>query len=410
MIRANLFNPFMSRPPEHEDRLTWAFLVILKYDPLLQNFLRELVESKLPLQDRKHSNFWEPARVSTQTKWIDTTTSRLVSILLTDETIGDIRVEWSDREPKYDGVIEYPDGLTFIVENKLSHGNVWSEQLSPSRSSFSESIDDISLHGSAICLEWSEILEGVLKYADSGVGPFSSRKICLDFLSFVEDIHPNLTPYQTFRLCGNRPEALDRRTRLLVDELGKRVNLESRDGWYLFRPNKIADRVGVWTDTSSTLDVKLWPAATVNQARRFYEEVHKTAFLNLNEWRVEPDLHFSYVRKILINAKTTWAIDRYFDYFAGGQSSYGQMDEATLVPLAKQWENEGLITSDDLRKLQDQFNNTNRKTLNVIPGFSVSKVWNLDTVIDLEEQGELEKSIVEALVTLLDSWAETLLD
>ena len=45
MARANLFNPFSS--PEYENRLTWAFLVALNYDPLLQNFFRGLVEVKL---------------------------------------------------------------------------------------------------------------------------------------------------------------------------------------------------------------------------------------------------------------------------------------------------------------------------------------------------------------------------
>lgn len=127
MDRVNLFNPFSSPPVKHENHLTWAFLVALKYAPLFQNLLRELVESKLSLQDQKHSNFWEPARVSTQTKRIDTTPSRLASILLTNETIGHISIEWSDRDPVYDGVIEYLDGLTLIVENKLSHGNVWRE-------------------------------------------------------------------------------------------------------------------------------------------------------------------------------------------------------------------------------------------------------------------------------------------
>ena len=405
MARANLLNPFSS--PQHENRLSWAFLVALNYDPLLQNFFRELVESKLSLVDREHGNFWEPARVYTQTKGIDSSTSRLVSILLTDETIEDIRVEWSDREAVYDGVIEYPDGLTLIVENKLSHGNVWREQLCPSRSSYSGHIPDVFLHDLAICLEWSEILEGVLKYADSGVAPFSSRKICLDFLSFVEDIHPGLTPYRTFRLCGNIRQALDRRTSLLVDNLGSLVNLESRDGSYLFRPNKIAERVGIWAETVSTLDVMLWPAATVNQARCFYTEVDKTAFLSLDQWKVEPDLHFSYVQKILISTKTTWTTDRYFDYFADEQS-YGQTNIETLVSLAKQWENEGLITSNDLRELQDQLNSTNRKTLNVIPGFSVSRVWNLDNVIDLEERGKLENHIIDALDTPLRSWGETL--
>ena len=207
MARANLLKPFSSLPLQHENRLTWAFLVALRYDPLLQTFLRELVESRLPLEVREHGSFWEPARVSTQTEWIDSATSRLVSILLTDEAgqdVQDVPVEWSDREAVYDGVIEYPNGLTLIVENKPSHGNVWAEQLSPSRRSFSGDVDDVVLHGSAICLEWSEVLEGVLKYADSGIASFSNREIVVDLLSFVEEHHPDLTPYRTFRLCGDR--------------------------------------------------------------------------------------------------------------------------------------------------------------------------------------------------------------
>ena len=101
MNRANLFNPFDSRSRQNEDRLTWAFIVALKYDPALQKFLRELVESQLPSEHRDYSNSWDPARVSTQTKWIESTTNLLVSVLLTDVRIQEeIRVEWSDREPR----------------------------------------------------------------------------------------------------------------------------------------------------------------------------------------------------------------------------------------------------------------------------------------------------------------------
>ena len=190
MARANLLRPFGSLS-QNENRLTWAFLVALKYDPFLQNYLRELGVSKLPLKAREHSNSWETARVSTQTKGIDSSTRRLVSILLTDEIIDDIPVDWSDRDAVYDGVIEYPNGLTLIVENKPSSGNVWPEQLRPSRNSFVGDIENVRLHHSAICLEWSEVLEGVLKYADSGIAPFSSRKILRDLLSFVEEFHPS---------------------------------------------------------------------------------------------------------------------------------------------------------------------------------------------------------------------------
>ena len=407
MAQVNLLNPFSTLPPQHENRLTWAFLVALKYDPLLQNYLRELVESKLPRDAREHSNFWERASVSTQTKWINSSTNRLISIFLTDEAIQDLQVEWSDRDAVYDGVIEFPDGLTLIVENKPSHGNVWAQQLSPSRSSFSGNIDDCTLHGSAICLEWSEVLEGVLNYVESGIAPFSSREISSDFLSFAEKFHPGLTPYRTFRLCGDRPEALLRRTIRLLDALASIVSLESRDDEYLFRPGKIAERVAISVGSGPTIKVGLWPADTVRQARRFYQETDRTVFLGLNEWDLEPNLHFSYMNRHLIWAGTNWETARYFDYFADGRC-YGQMNRARLVPLAQQWENEGLITREDRSNIEDQFNSTRRETLNVIPGFSISRDWDLRTVIDLEEKEILEEYVIDALATPLESWRETL--
>ncbi len=406
MDHANLFNPFSSLPPEYENRLTWAFLVALKYDPLLQNFFRELVESRLPQKARDLSNFWHPARVATQTKWIDPSTIQLVSVLLTDDTIQDVQVEWSDRDPRYDGVIEFPDGLTFIVENKPSHGNVWAKQLSPSRRSFSGNIDDCTLHGTAICLAWSEVLEGVLEYVNSKIALFGSREICLDFLSFVDEFHPRLTPYRTFRLCGDRSQALERRTKRLLDVLASRLGLERREN-YLFRPGKIAERIAILVEDGPTLKVSLWPADTVCQARRFYEIVDRTAFLDLNEWQVEPNLHFSFMNSHLIWAKTTWETDRYFDDFADRQL-YGQMNQARLLPLAQQWEKKGLITGKDRGDIEYQFNSTRRETLNVIPGFCVYRVWDLNTVIKLEESRKLEDEIIDALVNPLESWKETL--
>ena len=385
---------------------------LLKYDPALQNFLRELVEPRLPSGHREYSNSWEPARVSTQTKWIESTTNLLVSVLLTDAPIQEeIRVEWSDRESRYDGVIEYPNGLTLVVENKLHHGDVWKDQLSPNRGSFLGDVDEVTLHGSAICLEWSEVLEGVLKYADSDIASFSSREVARDFLSFVEEVHPELTPYRTFKLCGERDEALQRRTSRLLDDLASRVKLESRKSWcwYLFRPDKIAERVGIWVESKRNLKVCLWPADTVRQARRFYDAVDKAAFLSLKGWKVEPNLHFSFASRHLIWAKTDLKTREYLDHFSV-RVSYGQMDRNSLLPLADQWEREGLIRSEDRDKIKDEFKKTKRQSLNVVPGFSVSREWELDTVIELEKQGKLEACIIDALATPFATWGETLVD
>ena len=417
MDRSNLFNPFDSRGRRHEDRLTWAFLVALKYDPSLQNFLRELVESRLPPALREHGNTWEPANVSTQTEWIESSTTPLVSILLTDAPIQkEIKVKWSDRNPRYDGVIEYPNCMTLIIENKLHHGAVWEEQLSPSKKSFSGDIDDNTLHDddntlhdSAICLEWSEILEGVLKYAESGIAHFSGREIARDFLSFVEEVHPELTPCRTFKLCGERPEALERRNASLLAALARETGLENRD--FLFRPDKIAQMVFILISESKPwkLQVKLYPADTVWQARHFYEAVDKEAFLALKEWEVKPNLHFSFVRKGLIWAETDLETREYFDRFSDG-SLYGKKSRDELLCLVKQWEHDRLISSEGRREIEAEFNNATKQSLNVVPGFSVSREWDLKTVIDLEEREELEKYIIDALATPLATWGETLIE
>lgn len=408
MARANLLNPFGSLP-EYENRLTWAFLVALKYDPLLQNFLRELVESRLPPKLREYSNTWETACVSTQTSGITSSTNRLVSVLLTDTSIQEVKVNWSERQAVYDGVIEYPNGLTLIIENKLSHGNVWEEQLSPSRNSFSGDVDDVMLHDSAICLEWSEVLEGVLKYADSGLAPFSSREIARDFLSFVEEVHPKLTPYRNLKLCGDRPEALDRWVICLVDKLAKQLELESE--WNnLYRRDKIATQVSFWVESKPKfLKVALWPASTAGQADRFCREVDRKNFLSLSEqgWEVMPKLKFSYMGTPLIGAETAWETRRYLEYFYSGKRPYGRKDWNELSSLAEEWKRQGFISSGDQEKIEDQ-HRTNREYLDVSPEFWISLEWDLDTVIDLEEQGKLEQHIIDAINIPLKTWGETL--
>lgn len=415
MDRLNLFNPFESRPDQHEDRLTWAFLVALKYDPSLQNFLRERVESCMPAEPRKYSAVWESAHVSTQTQWIEDT-NHLVSVLLTDTAIHEkIKVQWSDRQAKYDGVIRYPDGLTLIVENKLFREDVWEEQLSPSRDSCRGEIADITLHDSAICLEWAEVLEGVLKYSDSDLASFGSREIARDFLSFVEANHPGLTPYRRFKLCGDRFEALERRTDSLLAKLASETNLEKRrsgNHGYLDRPGMIAERVFISVPRSMPLKLRvdLYPADTVAQARDFFRNADKEAFLSLNEsdaWNVEPNLHFSFISRHLIWGETELDTRDYLNFFSKS-STYGQKKKDELLRLSNQWARKGVISSEDCDKIKDEFSTTERSYLNVVPGFSVYREWDLDTVIELEDRKELESSITEALLRPLNTWGEEL--
>ena len=251
---------------------------------------------------------------------------------------------WRVRDAIYDGIVACPDGSTLIIENKLHHGNVWQDQLSPSSSSFPDGIDDVDvdLHPSAVCLEWPEVLEGVLRYTKSTLPSFGNRELAGDLLSFVEEIHPALTPYRTFELCGSRPEALERRTYRLVDDIAGLTGAES-GGDHLFRAGKIAQRIYFWVPDPEgdawRLRAGLRPASTAAQADAFLEALEagnrRARFLSLNGsdgWRVEPNHNFSYRGTKLVRVGSPCGL-AYLETFFSGERPYGrkEWDELALL-------------------------------------------------------------------------------
>ncbi|MBT5320094.1 MAG: hypothetical protein HOL45_09335, partial [Chloroflexi bacterium] len=274
MAQADLFSPFRRRSEQHEDRLTWGLMVALKYSPELQRFLRGIVLRDVPNGRWSSSAGWDPAVMATQTSSIGTGAEFVVSVLISDTSLATaVEVERADRTARYDGVVEYPDGLVLIIENKPRAADVWEGQLSPSKDLFDRLPDDVELFERAVSLEWAEVLEGFLNYAGSTVAPFAEQNIAGDFLSFVEDLHPSLSPYRTFELCGARSEALERRLEGLLESIGSAVGLgvgtRPGSGPYLQLPNDVVQRVCLSAHMSPgegeglILRQSIWPADTV---------------------------------------------------------------------------------------------------------------------------------------------------
>ena len=80
----------------------------------------------------------------------------------------------------------------------------------------------------------------------------------------------------------------------------------------------------------------------------------------------------------------------------------------TLATRAESWECTGLIGPQDRTKIRTEFIETNRNHINIIPGFEVSRDWDLEEVIELEKRGKLNAHILESLGHVLRTWNETL--
>ena len=410
----DLFNPFSAT--KYENRLTWSFLTMLKYDMNLQKYIYDSVTTQLPQLPAIY-NTWEPAHISTQTSRISESTQQLVSVLLTDEKIQDkIIVKWIERNAIYDGVIEYSNGLTLIVENKLDHEYVWEEQLSPSRNALSGNCrENVSLHNFAICLVWPDVLEVVLKYSYSEIASFGNRNIARDFLSFTEEFHPKLTPYRTYILCGNIERALSRRTVRLVDALASKsgLSVHNRSKYCLVCPDGIATIIEFAIITNSNnntwkLSIKLWPASTSSQADRFSEVLNRPEFLNLNEseWIVTPNLNISFRGTKLYWVTTDWNSEKYLEYFFGQERRYGRRNSSEMEEILQLWSNNGLIRCEDSLEIKQIFQNRNFFDIN--PEFSVYRELDSETVIKMESQDHLEAHIIESLSVPLATWGEDL--
>lgn len=420
MDRLDLFNPFRHKPTEHEDRLTWAFLVALKYEPLLQRFLRAAVLDTVPAGTFVGEWEWKPAEVRTQIDRLESGASFVVSVVLSNERLKTrVPVKWVDRRPRYDGTVHYADGLVLVIENKPLRENVSTSQLSLSRESAGDEAELPDLHDEAVSITWPQILEALLEYDQSPVASYTGRLMAQDLLALVEETRPELNPYRTFDLCGNVEAAVRKRVSLLVRELGQRTGLEvgeRRGEPFLRRPKAIAQEAHflVQSGSAGVVAVRqaLWPADTITQARRFFDTVDREALFRLEDtgWAVVPNLHFSFMGTHLVWATTTMPVSQYFELFASGEVRYGQWStgDPHLREALSDWMEGGLLAEDDREQLIRHFLGTRRDHVNVIPGFGVSIAWTIEELARLEQAEGLSSRLIESFGTALATWGESM--
>lgn len=239
----------------------------------------------------------------------------------------------------------------------------------------------------------------------------------------------------SFRDANGNPKALHRRTICLLEELARRTGLTITkdrvlDGRCLHRPGKIAEKIGIETsdwdpnpekNPGQRLWVSLWPANTAAQADCFYDEVRsngrKANFLALAEqgWKIMPNSGFGFVMTALFGSETSLDTRGHLEYFFSGARPYGKYffpgtgkeGKRELTPaLIERWQRTGVISLEAQNRIEEH--SKNRTFIDFKPGFWVYRIWELGEVIELEERGQLEAHIMQALDTPLGTWGEEL--
>ena len=378
-----------------------------------------MVVSRIPKERLPSSIAWDSAIVRTQTGRVGARGTHIVSVLLSDASLRRaVEVTPLERVARYDGVVEYSDGLTVVIENKPDHRNAWDDQFSPSARTVDPDTQEV--YRELITVTWADLLEQMLAFAGSNTASFTGRLLVRDFLENVRRTYPTLSPFRTFAICGGQEEALARRCDGLLADLAERLALEigQKPGKpnYIARPGRIAQELHVSAERGGhgdtwRLRLSLWPGDTTDQARRFFGSIDWPKFAALREdgWSIVPNLHFSFMSSQLVWASSSWPIEQFYEHFKDSRH-FGQRraEEDALRPLLNEWLSEGLIARTDLNALEQHFLGTRRSHVNIIPGFHVYREWAAQSVIDAESSGELTELLLKSLAIPLATWGESL--
>lgn len=438
MDNLNCFNPFW-RPTKPksavEDDLTRAYLVLLRLSPQALSHFLNLVDQKLAPPFSLPANdilAMQLSSIQTQLGSVKQETGTVISVLIRNSgpTINH-QVQWSNRQPIYDGLICYDPSLIFIIEAKLDDIGPLS-QLDPAISSFSvitqqgiknnrapyaTTLDvapnDVKLYQDVIVLEWRDIISGLGSLFSPGnirnrcSNPLTNQEMTLyeDFFEFVDSHFSYLGPYKNLQVCNHQSVLLGKRCDSILGQVAKNLQLPNQvlsysrvDGNYITLSKASVERLWfVFLETSDSLRLSVYPGDTVNQAKRLFDQTNLAVIeqLKAKDWLVEPNLHFSFIRQHQV-----WSVQSskvplkvYWDYWIQHKADIKQWGRPDWTRLMNELQKAGLMNSTDIQNFDDKFTKTTRQAANVIPGLSIEYHWALSSASGLDLKGGLVQEV-----------------
>ena len=410
MDHLNYFFPYNSKGAQHEDNLTRAFLATIRISLLAQAFFFDYLKEEIyklsqgarfpTISTIKHKDVIYETQ--TASKNIDFQVSKLFSVLISDKKIHTNQLLGpSDRAARYDGVIYLNQDIAVIIENKPFHKNVWEGQLKPNiEKDFPYAKD--GLFERCIELEWKEIIKRFTNILEIESINRADQTVITDFLDYVEELYPELNPYDHFRLCNNNPVLIKRRIRSIIEGLAEEDKIKRNNSWFIIDLPELRE-VGL-TYEDSRLNIELCFADTVGQARIFYNR--KIPFSRFNDivakgWKLFPNFHMSnHFGQGLIWLSTKHEnIQKYYDYWQSDRENIKQIAKAGLDPLLKTLSSKDLLVIDAKTKneVKAKVKDQGWKTLNIIPGFKIQFSYDKDELDEMDEKNDLIKDIKQKI-------------
>ncbi|MBS1939738.1 MAG: hypothetical protein JST38_02535 [Bacteroidetes bacterium] len=418
MGHLNYFEPFNHKDARHEDQLTRAFLTVLRYSPITLLATYDLVRNSIARTSAKEGVAVDmPPIADLDLVHLSIETQRgslpqvseFVSVLISNDRAPlNLGVAPIDRRAVYDGIISFGQSLALVLENKPRVENVWEGQLSPSSKDVppESKVLPVAAH-----LSWRDIVLLVTKLMQQDAVGGGERLMMHDLLEFINANFPYLNPFENLALCKSNPELLQMRIESLLKEVvihEDQVQYHRNWAWYIAVEDVPGiQRIGLILEDPGTPDwhLKLFLgfADTVNQARSFFErELRADLIEDLRKrgWGAVGNFHLSYMQQHLLWYPTIDEnVSDYLRYWSANGDDIGQYPTWEIEGYLAKLFRLAVIQDEPQQRieLKEKLLSTNRKTVNVAPGFVLAYEWSKVQAEHLDQTGQLAKDIARKI-------------
>jgi hypothetical protein len=388
--RLNFFFPFERVPAWHENQLTRALLVVLRYSPMAHEIWLRLVAPDREFHKLPKAQFaTQRQRVLDENMELEDGESiaGLSVWLAPDATQVDTPVRASERLQILDGVVIYGNELVVVIENKVTWNKVTDQP------------HQINVHGSPVIfamrprsVSWQSLLDnwGSLIERDDLV-PLAERQLIGDFFELIEVHFSNIGPYTTLSRCGGQKFRLERRLDAIQGEAtgcstGKGI------GWRdIVNSTKIFMARLSLSDDVSAVCLQMYPADTLGQARAFYSDPESVqAVLRLREdgWSVAPNFHWGFRAPGYAWSTTPLSVEKYCAYWVEAIDSTVEVTRDAWDTYWSQLETARIVESRDRDAFDATFTRSQRHRASPRPGIFCEFRWPLFEAQVLDSGGK----------------------
>ena len=406
----NFFEPFERLPPNHENQLTRALLLVLRLSPIAHEAWLARTAPGRRLHELPIAVFNTQRRAVREDSGAEDQVPVISVFLAPNEPLGeDVIVKESDRLQVLDAVIEYGDDtLVMVIENKVAEAS-------------DAQARELNITGSGVVIApgqerqvvtWPEVIGDITGIVERGLVGGAERAVLEDFLAYVEDHFTELGPYRTLRLARGNDFRTRRRLRALLGEAAARDARIDKWGPTVELPELPGTAARAYLfPVDGGIELSVYPADTLSQAQAFYARpAAVAALLGLASdpaWKVMPNFHFGHMQGGYGWTTTHTPVER---YIALWQEKIGETGAVKREEWDDYWAwliEEQLATADDRAEFDRHFTETNRQTATPRPGLMVARHWELSRAEALDGQRKLATEIAAALQSARDVLSAT---